>query len=190
MPEHVDTVADRNLIVLGLDSSQPLLRQWENYNSIRITSTGVATAPGLNFLQRLIQPFDPRAPSYSGAAVELAKASIGKPYAYMSSFWSPLDANRIVVAIGSNQEAALVELSKQMEDPDLAAKIQGDFRPEEIRRRIATLVESSMACGIFWTCSVRLRDFCHGHIGGNRPAVWRALGEATSCDAEQSGMSR
>ncbi len=125
--EHVDTVADRNLIVLGLDSSQPLLRQWENYNSIRITSTGVATAPGLNFLQRLIQPFDPRAPSYSGAAVELAKASIGKPYAYMSSFWSPLDANRIVVAIGSNQEAALVELSKQMEDPDLAAKIQGDF---------------------------------------------------------------
>ncbi len=104
-----------------------MLRQWENYNSIRITSTGVATAPGLNFLQRLIQPFDPRAPSYSGAAVELAKASIGKPYAYMSSFWSPLDANRIVVAIGSNQEAALVELSKQMEDPDLASKIQGDF---------------------------------------------------------------
>ena len=27
--EHVDTVADRNLIVLRLDSFQPLLRQWE-----------------------------------------------------------------------------------------------------------------------------------------------------------------
>ena len=125
--EHVDTVADRNLIVLGLDSSQPLLRQWENYNSIRIANNGVTTAPRLSFLQRLIQPFDPRAPSYSGAAVELAKASLGKPYAYMSSFWSPLSANRIVVAIGANQEAALVELSKQMEDPVVASKIQGDF---------------------------------------------------------------
>jgi hypothetical protein len=35
-----------------------------------------------------------------------------------------------------------------------------------------------------------LRDFCHGHIGGNRPTVWAALGEAASHDAEQSGTSR
>ena len=125
--EHVDTVADRNLIVLGLDSSQPLLRQWEAYNSVHITSTGVTTAPKLNFVQRLIQPFDPRAPYYHGSAVELAKATLGKPYAYMSSFWSPLDANRIVVAIGATQGAALVDLTKQMEDPGFTAKIQGDF---------------------------------------------------------------
>jgi cellulose synthase operon protein B len=125
--EHVDTVADRNLIVLGLDSSQPLLRQWEAYNSVHITSAGVTTAPKLNFVQRLIQPFDPRAPYYHGSAVELAKATLGKPYAYMSSFWSPLDANRIVVAIGATQGAALVDLTKQMEDPGFTAKIQGDF---------------------------------------------------------------
>jgi hypothetical protein len=125
--EHVDTVADRNLIVLGLDSSQPLLRQWESYNSVHITSTAVTTAPKLNFLQRLFQPFDPRAPYYQGSAVELAKASLGKPYSYMSSFWSPLDVNRIVVMIGANQGAALVDLTKQMEEPDFTAKIQGDF---------------------------------------------------------------
>jgi cellulose synthase (UDP-forming) len=125
--EHVDTVADRNLIVLGLDSSQPLLRQWESYNSIHITSTAVTTAPKLNFLQRLFQPFDPRAPYYQGSAVELAKASLGKPYSYMSSFWSPLDINRIVVMIGANQGAALVDLARQMEEPDFTAKIQGDF---------------------------------------------------------------
>src|SRR4029077_18728509 len=57
----------------------------------------------------------------------LAKASIGKPYPDMASFWSPLSGNRIVVAIGANQGAALVELSKQMEDPVVASKIQGDF---------------------------------------------------------------
>jgi hypothetical protein len=125
--EHIDTVADRNLIVLGLDSSQPLLRQWESYNSVHITSTDVTTAPKRNFLQRLIQPFDPRAPYYQGSAVELAKASLGKPYSYMSSFWSPLDINRIVVMVGANQGAALVDLTRQMEEPDFTAKIQGDF---------------------------------------------------------------
>jgi Bacterial cellulose synthase subunit len=125
--EHVNSVADRNLIVIGLVSSQPLLRQWDSYNSIRISGTGVITAPRLNFLQRLVQPFDPRAPSYSEAAVELVKASLGRPYAYLSSFWSPLDANRIVVAIGATDGAALVNLTKQMEDPDLASRIQGDF---------------------------------------------------------------
>jgi cellulose synthase operon protein B len=44
----------------------------------------------------------------------------------MSSFWSPLNADRIVVTLGANQGAALVELTKQMDDA-LAAKIQGDF---------------------------------------------------------------
>jgi hypothetical protein len=125
--EHVDTVADRNLIVMGLDSSQPLLRQWERFFSVHITSDGVTTAPKLNLLQRLAQPFDPRAPYYDGAAVELAKARLGKPYSYMASFWSPLNANRIVVAIGAAQGAGLIELSKQMEDPELSSKIQGNF---------------------------------------------------------------
>ncbi|HEY6717058.1 MAG TPA: hypothetical protein VI232_12020, partial [Reyranella sp.] len=50
-----------------------------------------------------------------------------KPYSYMSSFWSPLDVNRIVVMVGANQGAALVDLTKQMEEPDFTAKIQGDF---------------------------------------------------------------
>jgi cellulose synthase operon protein B len=125
--EQVNSVADRNLIVIGLVSSQPLLRQWDTYNSIRISGTGILTAPRLNFLQRLVQPFDPRAPSFSEAAVELAKASLGKPYAYLSSYWSPLDANRIVVAVGATDGTALVELTKQMGDPDLASRIQGDF---------------------------------------------------------------
>jgi hypothetical protein len=45
----------------------------------------------------------------------------------MSSFWSPLDINRIVVMVGANQGAALVDLTRQMEEPDFTAKIQGDF---------------------------------------------------------------
>ena len=125
--EQVNSVADRNLIVIGLVSSEPLLRQWDTHNSIRISGTGVVTVPRLNFLQRLVQPFDPRAPSFSEAAVELAKASLGKPYAYLSSYWSPLDANRIVVAVGATDGTALVELTKQIGDPDLASRIQGDF---------------------------------------------------------------
>jgi cellulose synthase (UDP-forming) len=123
----VDTVADRNLIIVGLDSSESLLRKWESYNSMRITGTSVAVTPQLNFFQRLFQPFDPRAPYYAGAAPELARMTLGKPYAYMSSYWSPLNPDRIVVAIGGNDGQTLVDMTKQSDDPELTSRIQGDF---------------------------------------------------------------
>jgi cellulose synthase (UDP-forming) len=124
---HVETVADRHLIVIGLDSPDSLLRKWEAYNSLHITSTSVSAVPQPNFFQRLFQPFDPRAPYYTGAAVELARMNLGKPYAYMSSYWSPINASRIVVAIGGNSGPVLTEMTKQWDDPDLTSKIQGDF---------------------------------------------------------------
>ncbi|MCC8429875.1 cellulose biosynthesis cyclic di-GMP-binding regulatory protein BcsB [Reyranella aquatilis] len=123
----VDQVADRDLIVIGLQSSQPLLREWGGNNSLQITGTSVTPGPGLTFLQRQLQPTDPRAPYYRGAAPELAKANLGKPYAYLSSFWSPLNADQLVVMVGSTQPANLVELSNQLGDPEQVAKIQGDF---------------------------------------------------------------
>lgn len=125
--QHVADAADRHLVVIGLDSSQPLLREWAANNSVRVTSTSVAAAAGLNFLQRLLQPDDPRAPYYRGAALELARATLGKPYAYLSSFWSPLNADRLVVMIGATQPAPLVELSKRLDGLDATSNIQGDF---------------------------------------------------------------
>ncbi len=123
----VDQVADRDLIVIGLTSNQPLLKQWESHNSVHITPTSVTAAPGLSFLQRQFQPTDPRAPYYRGAAPELAKANLGKPYAYLSSFWSPLNENRLVVMVGSTQPAALVEMSGHLGDPEVSTNVQGDF---------------------------------------------------------------
>lgn len=125
--EKVEQVADRDLIVIGLPSNQPLLKQWEGYNSVQITPTSVTAAPGLSFLQRQFQPTDPRAPYYRGAAPELAKANLGKPYGYISSFWSPLNEGRLVVMMGGTQPASLVDLSSQLGDPEKAANIQGDF---------------------------------------------------------------
>lgn len=123
----VEQVADRDLIVIGLPSNQPLLQRWEAYNSVRITPTSVTAAPGLSFLQRQFQPTDPRAPYYRGAAPELAKANLGKPYGYLSSFWSPLDDSRLVVMVAGTQPASLVDLSSQLGDPEKATNIQGDF---------------------------------------------------------------
>lgn len=123
----VDQVADRDLIVIGLQSSQPLLKEWAANNSVQITSTSVAPGPGLTFWQRQLQPVDPRAPYYRGAAPELAKANLGKPYAYLTSFWSPLNADRLVVMVGSTQPANLVEMSNQLGDPEQVANVQGDF---------------------------------------------------------------
>ena len=123
----VDTVADRNLILIGLDAPDSLLRKWQEYNSVHVTSTSITAVRPPNFFERLFQPFDPRAPYYSGAGVEFGRANLGKPYAYMASYWSPLDASRLVVAIGANQGATLVEMTKQMDDPYLSNKVQGDF---------------------------------------------------------------
>lgn len=123
----VEQVADRNLIVIGLPSNQPLLEQWEPHNSVHITPTTVTAAPGLSFLQRQLQPTDPRAPYYRGAAPELAKANLGKPYGYISSFWSPLNDNRLVVMVGGTQPASLVDLSNHLGDPERATNVQGDF---------------------------------------------------------------
>jgi len=123
----VEEVADRDLIVIGLPSNQPLLKQWEAHNSVHITPTSVTAAPGLSFLQRQFQPTDPRAPYYRGAAPELAKANLGKPYGYLSSFWSPLNDNRLVVVVGGTQPAALVDLSDHLGDPERATNVQGDF---------------------------------------------------------------
>ena len=125
--EHVAGAADRNLIVIGLDLSQPLLKEWAPNNSVRVTSSSVTAAPGLTYLQRLLQPEDPRAPYYRGAALELARHTLGKPYAYLSSFWSPLNADRLVVMIGATQPAHLVELSKRLDGLDPNSNIQGDF---------------------------------------------------------------
>ena len=125
--QHAAAAADRHLVVIGLDSSQPLLREWAANNSVRVTSTSVAAAAGLTPLQRLLQPDDPRAPYYRGAALELARATLGKPYAYLSSFWSPLNADRLVVMIGATQPALLVELSKRLDGVDPSSNIQGDF---------------------------------------------------------------
>jgi cellulose synthase (UDP-forming) len=123
----VEQVADRDLIVIGLPSNQPLLTQWEAHNSVHITPTSVTAAPGLSFLQRQLQPTDPRAPYYRGAAPEFAKANLGKPYGYLSSFWSPLDGSRLVVMVAGTQPASLVDLSSQLGDPEKATNIQGDF---------------------------------------------------------------
>jgi cellulose synthase (UDP-forming) len=124
---HVADAADRNLIVVGLASSQPLLQEWAANNSVRVTSSSVQAVPGPSLLQRVLQPDDPRAPYYRGAALELAKATLGKPYAFLSSFWSPLNADRLVVMIGATQAAPLVELSKRLDGIDPGSNIQGDF---------------------------------------------------------------
>ncbi len=123
----VEQVADKDLIVIGLNSNQPLLKQWEAHSSVHITPTSVTAAPGLSFLERQFQPTDPRAPYYRGAAPELAKVNLGKPFAYLSSFWSPLNENRLVVMVGSTQPAALVDMSSHLGDPELAKNVQGDF---------------------------------------------------------------
>lgn len=124
---NVEQVADRDLIVIGLPSNQPLLQQWEAHNSVHITPTSVTAAPGLSFLQRQFQPTDPRAPYYRGAAPELAKANLGKPYGFLSSFWSPLNDSRLVVMVGGTQPASLVDLSTHLGDPERATNVQGDF---------------------------------------------------------------
>ena len=124
---HVDGAGDRNLVVVGLESSQPLLKAWEANNTVHITPTSVAALPPPTVVQRFLQPDNPRAPYYRGAALELARANLGKPFAYLSSFWSPLNQDRLVVMMGGTDGSTLLDLSKQLNGLEAVSNIQGDF---------------------------------------------------------------
>jgi hypothetical protein len=81
----------------------------------------------LNELQRFLLPYDPRQPVDSGSAFALARQQRGKPYGFLASYWSPLDPDRIVVALGGSQGPALVALTAAFRDNALNPRIQGDF---------------------------------------------------------------
>ncbi len=126
-PASVGSVAHRHLVVIGLEASQPLHRQWQAQAPFRLTSQGVAPGSPLSRTQRFFQPLDPRQPADAGNAFDLASQQRGKPYSFLASYWSPLDPNRLVVALGASQGPALVALGAAFRDPGLNPRVQGDF---------------------------------------------------------------
>ena len=120
-------VADRDLIVIGSDAAQPLHKKWESYAAIRLQGDGLVPISPMNRLERFIQPRDWREPSEQGSAEAVAKRQAGKPYGYVSSYWSPVSPKRLVVAIGGSSGATVVDAANAFRNTDMNSLIQGDF---------------------------------------------------------------
>jgi hypothetical protein len=124
----VEGVADRDLIVIGTRDTQPLHRQWEGNAAVRETAGGDLTPQSpMTWIERFVQPRDWREPSKQGNALELARAHKQKPSGTISSYWSPLNNDRLVIALAGTTPSALVDVASALRNVDLNSLIQGDY---------------------------------------------------------------
>ncbi len=120
-------VADRDLVVIGSDATQPLHQKWESAAAIRMQGEALVPIAPMNRVERFIQPRDWREPSEQGTAQAVAKRQAGKAYGYISSYWSPVSPKRLVVAIGGSTGGAVVDVANAFRNIDMNYLIQGDY---------------------------------------------------------------
>jgi hypothetical protein len=123
----VESAANRDLIVIGTHSTQPLHREWEQSAAAREVNGDYQPVSPMTWLERFLQPRDWREPSRQGNALELARLHKQRPAGTISSFWSPLDNDRLVVALAGTTPGALVDVASALRNVDMSSLIQGDF---------------------------------------------------------------
>lgn len=118
-------VADRHLLVIGTSAGQPLLRKWEAYGPLAATSTD-----WLGSALRLLHPFEgamfSSRPDIAGAKGFL-KAHTGKPLAWLATFASPLNGERVAVTVAASEANQLPDLSGRLADAQKRLAIRGDL---------------------------------------------------------------
>ncbi len=126
-PREVDRVAARHLIVIGEDFDQPLLHSWAHHQSLQVDDGMVRVATARSGLSRLIRAPDAAALAAQGTALTLARSSVGKPQAWIATFSSPLDSERVVVMLGASGGARLSALTGDIVDPARRDGVRGDY---------------------------------------------------------------
>ncbi|CRM38126.1 cellulose biosynthesis cyclic di-GMP-binding regulatory protein BcsB [Pseudomonas sp. 8 R 14] len=126
----VQSVADKDLLVLATAANQPLLKQWQQY--LPATSDGAQHQFLLSDLPRYVRSWVSPDP-----AANIHKANTGITFNSLSSstwlagFQSPLKSGRSVVLIASNQPQGLLEAT--------SALIGGDDYKDSIQGSLAVV---------------------------------------------------
>jgi len=126
----VQSVADKDLLVLATAGNQPLLKQWQQY--LPATSDGEQHQFLLSDLPRYVRSWvspDPAANTHT-ANTGITFNSLSSS-TWLAGFQSPLKAGRSVVLIASNQPQGLLEAT--------SALIGGDNYKDSIQGSLAVV---------------------------------------------------
>ncbi|CAM2157184.1 Cyclic di-GMP-binding protein [Pararobbsia alpina] len=123
--EGVDKFANKDLIVIGAPSNQPLFERWKQFMPYS-RSDQASTFPVSDIAFRLVDWWKGAAhqevPAPKRGDISLTNDNSG---ALMMGFESPLKPERSVVAIVMSDTNASYDITRALMDPDLVSRIQG-----------------------------------------------------------------
>ena len=120
----VQKFADKDILLLGSSSNQPMLSQWSK--DMPFSVAGQSRAFSLSeWASRNLPWFDAPEPDRT-PVVKLSEITLNKE-AVIVGFESPLKSGRSVVAIVSDKTSGLADVLGALMDSDLIAKIQGSL---------------------------------------------------------------
>lgn len=123
----VGRMADRHLIVIGEEETQPLVTAWERHQSVRRDGRRVQVVMAGSPIGRLLRAPDADTVAAEGRGRMLARARVGAPQAWLAAFVSPLDARRLVVVLGARGGARLTHVTSDIADPATRPGVRGDY---------------------------------------------------------------
>lgn len=128
----VQKFSDKDILLLGSSSNQPLLTQWSKQMPFSVAGQSRSFSMSewaIRYLPWFETPTVDRTP-----VVKLSEITLNRE-AVMVGFESPMKGGRSVVAIVSDKTAGLTDVLSALMDSDLIAKIQGSltvFRGKEV----------------------------------------------------------
>jgi hypothetical protein len=120
----VQKFADKDILLLGGSSNQPMLSQWSKYMPFSVSGDARSFSMsewGAKYLPWFDTPATDRAP-----VVNLSKITLNKE-AVIVGFESPIKGGRSVVAIVSDKTSGMADALSALMDGEMIAKIQGSL---------------------------------------------------------------
>lgn len=123
-PTTLQTVADRDLLVLGAGEMQPLLRRWQQRTPLLLeaaTQELRASAQGL----QAWRGWPGIRPTLTTDVVDKVQFETAAPLAMAAGFESPLATGRSVVVLSASDAATMRSITAAILDPKLSAQLHG-----------------------------------------------------------------
>lgn len=120
----VQSLADKDLLLIGAVGKQPLLTQWAEHLPFSLTD-GSKRFRLSDYASRLLTWWDPEQKDRERPGQSELKFNSSSNDAVIAGFESPLQSGRSVVVLTSNQSSGLGQAVKAMLDPDLVKHLQG-----------------------------------------------------------------
>ncbi len=122
----VDSVADRDLMVIGSDQRQPLMTRWADWLPL-VQVNGERQVREPDFFKRASFLWGERNEQSPGNRVGAFRVKGGSGLVTLMGFESPLRSGRSVVYFHADQSKELALISETLNDPAHRDEIQGDF---------------------------------------------------------------